>query len=239
MQNNVKARLLLLTAVAIGLLLGGNVRAEVVQATNVGSMAISQQVEQIKQRIVELSADMQRASQQTTVTVSAELTQEKLNYIQSEVTRIAKETARIKVEVEVFVAIRQIQQRLRVLSVQVAQYVAEQQSRVAQVQPGASGKGSVSSATEVEAKIAQIRQQITELTQELEAKKAGGQKVTQAPSDTGVQESKQCSGGSCLVTPTGTQSEPKIVSTPVTTTKTESKGFWQSIGDFIKKLFTF
>ena len=158
--------------VFIGLLLGGNVLADGVSLPTTDTQDISAQIEQIRQKIADLTA---QAQQQTTgqpaATITKKpLTQQELVTIESEVNRITKEVARLRIEVQIFVTLREIQHKTELLKSQIA---------AAPTLGGAvatASKPPVQTASilteqqrqEIETQIAKIKQQIAETTQELE-----------------------------------------------------------------------
>lgn len=232
MQTKAKTFSLLLIA-AMGLLLGGNVSA----AGNPSSVSIddaSVLIRQIQQKVNDLAIQLQGAQIQplapAPASVSHTLTQSQLDYIKSRTDIIAAETARLRIEVEVFVILRDIRQKTADLDYQIenkqkyagTESWVETQSKISNIDNGT-----------VEAQIAKIKQQINELNQELAVKQAADQTVT-ANSES-VQANYE--GKSSLEDSNG-----QSVSTAPAVKKAQEpakKGFWQSIGDFFKNLFTF
>lgn len=243
MQHKIKIVSLTLFS-AIGLLLGGNVFADgggVPQAVNFD--AVSAQIELVAQKINQLSSELK--SKQIPVIAPApvsalELTQEKLNYIESEVGRIANETERLKIEVAIFVTLREIERKTAQIAAQIVSGVpVSQPIAAAAAQPAdvsATAASGAQTREEVEAQIAKIRQQISELTQEMAARTSAS--VSQSAPVSGVSngavedEDNDDSGDMSAITIAPAEEEARE-------TQTKSKSFWESVGDFLKKLFTF
>jgi len=162
MQTKAKTFSLLLIA-AMGLLLGGNVSA----AGNPSSVSINDAsvlIRQIQQKVNDLAIQLQSARIQPLATapvpVSHTLTQSQLDYIKSQTDIIAAETARLRIEVQVFVILRDIRQKTADLDYQITnqQKYAGTDIRV-ETQSKASNIGNGT----VEAQIAKIKQQINEI----------------------------------------------------------------------------
>ena len=229
-----------------GLLLGGNVNADGAQMSASATQDVTSQIQQIRQRISLLTAQMQsRREEPAAVFAKVALSQEKLNYIQSQVDAVAKKVERLKVEVGVLVTLRQIKERAAALASAIAPTTKEKAASLIPVPVKDGTKGSASAGTSasetatatkvdkkaIEEQIVKVKQQITDLTQQLQGKTAANDAVT---SSTG-----KCSGSSCSVSPSQTQA---IASASVSATKSvpaQKKGFWQSVSDFFKKIFTF
>jgi hypothetical protein len=191
-------------------------------------------IRQIQQKVNDLAIQLQSARIQPLATapvpVSHTLTQSQLDYIKSQTDIIAAETARLRIEVQVFVILRDIRQKTADLDYQITnqQKYAGTDIRV-ETQSKASNIGNGT----VEAQIAKIKQQINELNQELAAKQAADQTATANLGS--VQTNYE--GQSSLEDSNG-----QSVSTAPAANKAQEpakKGFWQSIGDFFKNLFTF
>jgi len=229
-----KAKLFSLLLIAItGLLLGGNASADGASMSVPARQDVSAQIKQIQQQISQLTIQMQslKAGAVAVKPIPVVLTQEKLDYIQAEITRIAKEAARIKIEVGILVTLREIKQKTDALALLTASsgLVSAPAKSSASSMPISESKK-----REIEDKIAIVRQQISELTQELQKKTAGSQAQPGAVNDTA-----NCSGGNCAVPTAQGQSVAPAASSGAQASPVEQKGFWQSIGDFFKKLFTF
>ena len=225
-----------------GLLLGGNVFADGVQSSAVGANNVAAQIEQISQKINELTAQInaQKSQVAPNLPVRPQLSQEKLDYIESEVKRIAKETARLKIEIEIFVTLREIEAKTAALSKQITPAAAQSILPPAYAAPQSVAPISADEQkrTEVEAQIAKIKQQIGELTQEMENQKAIESGIATAAQDyaDGANEVDQ----EALESEGAVENAAPIVIQPAENkTETPKKGFWASVGDFLKKIFTF
>lgn len=242
MQHKIKIVSLTLFS-AIGLLLGGNVFADgggVPQAVNFD--AVSAQIELVAQKINQLSSELK--SKQISViapapVLASELTQEKLNYIESEVGRIAKKTERLKIEVAIFVTLREIERKTAQIAAQIASGAPISQPIAAAAQPAdvsATAASGTQTREEIEAQIAKIRQQISELTQEMDVRTSAS--VSQSAPISGVSngavedEDGDDSGDMSAITIAPAEEKARE-------TQPKSKSFWESAGDFLKKLFTF
>lgn len=230
----------LLLASIVGLLLGGNVFADGVSAQSASFEQVSAQIEQVRQKINQLSAELK--AKQTAAPAPVSLTPEKLNYIEGEIKRIAKETERLEVEVAAFVALREIERKIAQISAEIAAISPlAGQSTIAAAPPAAMptapAPATAQTNEEIEAQIARIKQQINELTQEMTvqaAAEAGSNDAAGNGND--LEDQIETNGGGeeaaqeITILPNGEKAE---------TAKTEQKGFWQSVGDFLKKIFTF
>lgn len=235
MQIKVKSLSLLLIAAA-GLLLGGNVSAADNTASSISINDASALIEQLRQKINSLAQQLQSVQNMpevaVTIVAAPVLTQAELDGIEVQVNRITGEVARLKIEVGVFVTLRQIQEKTALLNAQIEEATGIPSTVVsaAQSQISATPTGNQQG---IESQIARLKQQIAELNQELVAKQAAGQAV--AATDT---TQPICAGGACPV-PVETQNNAPVPVTIATTAPSGSNGFWQSVGDFFKKLFTF
>jgi chromosome segregation ATPase len=237
MQSKMKLSVLA-SAMLAGLLLGGNVLADGLptQTQSSKNEIIAAQIEQIKQQINNLSAQAQaQKNGQTVAPEKTELTPEKLAQIETEVNRIAKETARLKIEVAVFVTLREIKTKTAQLQAQIAagQTAAPKQTQTAAMTADEQNRA------QIEAQIAKIKQQIAELTQEMQTQKTAGQDSIASTAD-----SSECEGESCSLTPSADNATQKITINPATDKPAaqkpaETKSFWQSVGDFFGKIFAF
>lgn len=224
----------LLSIAAAGLLLGGNVSAAG-SSTTITIDNASALIQQIQQKINDLASQLQRTQDQSaapiTIAAAPALPQSQLDYIQSQVDRIAGETARLKIEVGVFTTLRQIQWATAALNAEIARGQQPTAAATPAQQPATAVDDD--NRRDIEAKIAKVKQQIAELNQEIQM-----QKSIETPAVTAA-GGDQCVGQNC---PVGT-SEQKITTetAPLQTTASqpEKKGFWQSVGDFLKKIFTF
>lgn len=239
MQNKIKI-LLLMAISGAGLLLGGNTLADGMPSRASDTQNLSAQIDQIRQKISDLSAQMpqNQVGQSGTAANQVQLTAEKLNYIQSEIARIANETARLKIEVGIFATLREINRKTAQLSLQMG--TATKTAPIAISSQPAATSISEQKKQEIEAQIAKIKVQIGELNQELQAQKnIELNAMTQTASD-------QCElGGTCSINSSDSESAAQTsaasqsVSSQTSSTANENKGFWQSVGDFLKKIFTF
>lgn len=233
----IKTRIaLVLPVIATGLLLGGIAQAGGTVAPASASQNVTAQIEQIKQKIADLTAQIQNRQIQTPVSkiVFRNLTQAELDRIESEITRITQRTARIKLEVEVFVVLREIEAKTAALAAQVASPYAGTAGQVSvPVQSPTTNQVTSGDTREIEEKIAKIKQQIAELTQELQIQ----QSVEQAAQIAGEETEKLSEE------PAEEEQESQmpivIESAPAASAQSEKTGFWQSVGDFLKKLFAF
>jgi len=218
-----------------------------VLAQTITTQDASVQIAQIRQKIAELTAQVNASQKQGFVTVvKPVLTQAQLDKIDAEIKRIANETARIQNEVRILLEIRAVEQKISDIKAQIAALggakstVSTMVPSVPQISVPATSNQAATTTAEVEkaVQIAKIKQQISELTQEYETQKnleAQNQKVATV--------TEECAGGSCEVTttPENIQPQSQIVVSPKTTeaSKPETKGFWESVGDFFRKVFTF
>jgi|GEM_PF-826944 hypothetical protein len=263
---------LAVTIAAAGLLLGGNVWADGTQAVQIqaaNSQDVSARIEQIREKIAVLTAEIKTnqsqpvASQdtatriaeirakiavltaeiksnqgQTVVAAKPVLTQVQLDQVEVQVKNIAAETARIKQQVAILAQIRAIDQKIAAIKLQIAALNAGKSTVVAIV-PAAGNTSPVAAATaeeQKEARIAKIKQQISELTQEMKV-----QKNLESQNAAIATTSETCKGDSCAVSSTTESGQAQIEISPKTTeTATPAKkGFWESVGDFFRKVFTF
>ncbi|MCU0653397.1 MAG: hypothetical protein MUD10_04015 [Candidatus Pacebacteria bacterium] len=256
-MTKVQLNLLTVMAVAVGLLLGGSVLADsattttgadaaaianassadaVVSTATTDNNSTQAQLDAIKVRIQALTAQVQ-SRQQTPVVVTprAVLTQAQLDQIQIRVTEIAQQTARIKAQVQILVRIRTIEARIAAIRMQLATMQAGGTvTATTPAAPVAATPASELTKEQKEARIAQIRQQIGELNQEMLAKRAAEQAAT--PATQAPCEGDSCSGASePPQAPVTIEVSPK----PETTAQASNPGFWQSVGNFFRKLFTF
>ena len=240
MQIKIKIVSLLPVLVA-GLLLGGNVSADGGQAQIASFENVSAQIEQIRQKINEFSAELRQNQQIANVpVVKAEITQEKLSYIESEIKRITGESERIRIEVEIFLTLREIQRKTSAIAAQIADgYSAPltvftppviKNLPIAQTAEKAREE-------EIEAQIVKIKQQINELTQEMGIQ-AAVEKNQLTPNGVGSSDQENA------VAPDDSSDGAKEITIipaqeKTGTAESEQKGFWQSVGDFFKNIFTF
>jgi DNA repair exonuclease SbcCD ATPase subunit len=175
-------------------------------------------------------------------TTKVSLSQAQLDAIEAQVKSVRAKYEALKVQVQVFVAVRDIQQKINALTSQMPAASAAAApaptigAPAGQAQAEAATTTALTNRQEIEAKIAATKQQIAELTQELQTMKGAGQPtgavVSQPTAGTGaVSEQKE--------TTTKIETPSKPVQTQTSQPQTQPKGFWQSIADFFKKLFTF
>jgi len=234
-----------------------------VQSYEEQARSLAKQVEEFLNSQISVEAEKTENSEKT------ELSQEKLDAIEVQVKDISAKTEVLKAEVEKFVAIRTITQQIASLKGEVENLKMAEQSGEAlteiEVAAGTEEVTDTEAATEtapevaaeaetvietapvaeetpvqteaavgqdVEGQIAAIKQQIKDLTAEYEVQKtAEEQQVT--PETESVPE-VQCEGGVCSANINiGTTEET------ATTETATNKGFWQSVSDFLKNLFTF
>lgn len=230
---------------AAGLLLGGNVRAD--GSASVGaSQDISSQINVIRQKIATLNAEIQRSKAQTTAPVSVKvqtapvLTQAQLNAIAVKVAQIKARTEEIKAQVRILLEIRAINLKIAAIKSQIAAMTGANAPAVtatAQVTSVAQSGGNQAE-IDRQAKIAQIKQQIAELSQEYKAQNNLEGQVQPTASD-----SDACQGDSCQASSSNSDNG-QPVTIQVSPNSAESKenqnqGFWESIGNFFRKVFTF
>lgn len=233
MKTKIKIVSLILASI-VGLLLGGNIFADGGAAQSASFEQVSAQIEQVRQKVDQLTAEL-KAKQTAPIAAPAALTQEQLNHIENEIKRIAKETERLKVEVSVFIALREIERKAAQITAQItAGSPLAAQPVIAMSAPVAA---TARTNEEIEAQVAKIKQQINELTQEMEQKIAAEQFAT-AP-----QISPQASGVQDEIIDEDESKSQEITILPADektgNEKEEQKGFWSSVGDFFKKIFTF
>jgi len=240
MQMKTKLYSALLIAIT-GLLLGGNVSADGAQLSATASQNTGAQIQQIRERINQLTAQMQSRRAEPKAPVA--LSQEKINFIQAQVNVIAKKVELLKLEVSIFVTIRQIKEKTAALALAIVPANAVP----VQVTPRIKTitKTPVAAATStaetvvagkvdrkaIEEQIAKVKQQIADLTRQLESKTAAN--------GSSVGATEKCSGSNCAVSSPQTQAGTAVAAPTVKTTPAQNKGFWQSVGDFFKKIFTF
>ncbi len=230
----------LLPIVAVGLLLGGNACADGTATELPQAQTAAAQIEQIEQKIAELTAQIetQQAPAPVMGFIFYDLTQADLDRVGTEVSRIAGEVARVKIEVEIFAVLREIKVKTAAIAAQIPSGAKISTPSVFEpVQTPAKPLAADSANQEIENKIAVIKQQIDELTQELKIQKIIEQ---------GQPEAQAEEGGNLIIEEVQdleqeTQTPIVIESAPKTekTTPSGEGGFWQSVGDFLKKIFTF
>lgn len=233
MKTKIKIVSLILASIA-GLLLGGNIFADGGAAQSASFEQVSAQIEQVRQKIDQLTAEL-KAKQTASIATPAALTQEQLNHIENEIKKIAKETEQLKVEVSVFIALREIERKAAQITAQItAGSPLAAQPVIAMSAPVAA---TVRTSEEIEAQVAKIKQQINELTQEMTVQAAAEADSNDAAGNgNDLEDQIETNGGGeeaaqeITILPNGEKTE---------TAKTEQKGFWQSVGDFFKKIFTF
>ena len=267
MNKIVKWGLMLSLVIGGGLLLGGNVIADGDESSTTGADIVSQsaQVEALQAQAQQLTKQVEAylAGQATTTAEVVEetkpaerkeLSQAELDDIEAQVKVIAAKTEVIKTEVAKIVLIRQISAKIAYLQGEVnALKVAEAKQPEAEsatnsvtktlaAEAAATSTVGVEKAegseiaseqnSAVDAQIAAIKAKIKELTAEYEKQK-------KAEELAGAKEATpeiQCEGGVCSATvnikPSDTVAETK-------SGNAEKNGFWQSVGNFIKNLFTF
>jgi outer membrane murein-binding lipoprotein Lpp len=241
MQNKIKIVSLTLFA-TIGLLLGGNVFADGGPSQTANFDAISAQIELVRQKIDQLSAELK--NKQTSVSApapAAELTQEKLDYIEGEIRRVARETERLKIEVAIFVTLKEVERKTAMLAAQIASGTPVLRQSIAATAPRISVGASVAAAPavqtreEIEAQVADIKQKINELTQEMQAR-TETETSPSAPAAEVLEGMEDENGGdssnskTITISPSGEKTQ---------TNQEKPRSFWESAGDFLKKLFTF
>ncbi|MFA6376367.1 MAG: hypothetical protein WCX69_03130 [Candidatus Paceibacterota bacterium] len=224
-----------------GLLLGGNASADGAQLPASATQNTGAQIQQIRERIGQLTDQMQ--SRRAELSAPVALSQEKLNFIQAQVNVIAKKVERIKIEVSIFVTLRQIREKTAALALVISPSTVAATPVPARV--NATVKTPVSTATPtaesmtaakndkraIEEQIAKVKQQIADLTQQLQKKTAANTAA--------ISEAGKCSGSNCAVSSSQTQTGASVAAPVAKTNPVQNKGFWQSVGDFFKKIFTF
>jgi outer membrane murein-binding lipoprotein Lpp len=241
MQNKIKIVSFALLA-AIGLLLGGNVSADGASSQTANFDAISAQIELVRQKIDQLSAELK--NKQTSVSApapAAELTQEKLDYIEGEIRRVARETERLKIEVAIFVTLKEVERKTAILAAQIASGAPILRQSIAATAPQTSAAASIAAAPaaqtreKIEAQVADIKQKIDELTQEMQistetktSPTAPAAEVLEGVEDKNGEDSSNSK--TITISPSGEKTQ---------TNQEKPRGFWESAADFLKKLFTF
>lgn len=222
-----------------GLLLGGNVQAKEVQsATTLATtgQTILQQITEVQQKISSLNDEIAKSKISQIVVVSKPaLTQDQLDRIETEVSGITKEVARIKIQVEIYVAVRETQQKIAKIEAQIAALNAGKIA-VSTITAADTKTTSGTQAMSKDAQIAKIKQQINELNQELQAKRAEEASSQPMATVSGTCGQGQVCGSS---TSSGSQNGVQVAQRQSENGKREPVGFWQSIGNFLRKIFTF
>ncbi len=249
-----------------GLLLGGNVIADGEEETLIEADTVSQtdqiqaleaQAQSLTEQVQEYIAAQTTATaqtaqetdtnqQETETTEQKELSQDELDAIYTQVKEIAAKTEVIKIEVEKFVMVRQITEKIAYLQGEVDKMrrdeaalamETENETQTADESEAEAVETEIAETEtapqgDVDAQIASIKAQIKDLTSQYEAQKAAeeAQSATEEISPTEI----ECENGVCTakvnITPAGEEAE----------SDKESKiGFWQSVSDFLKKIFTF
>lgn len=242
-----------------GLLLGGNVIADGEEETLIEADTVSQTdqiqaleaqaqllTEQVQEYIAAQTTATAQTAQETETTEQKELSQDELDAIYTQVKEIAAKTEVIKIEVEKFVMVRQITEKIAYLQGEVDKMrrdeaalamETENETQTADESEAEAVEAEIAETEtapqgDVDAQIASIKAQIKDLTSQYEAQKAAeeAQSATEEISPTEI----ECENGVCTakvnITPAGEEAE----------SDKESKiGFWQSVSDFLKKIFTF
>lgn len=227
---------------AIGLLLGGNVSADgvtAVQTQKISDQEALMRIQQIREKISVLAQAVKNSQGQTITTSKTPLTQAELDIIQAKINLISAKIAKIKKDAEILAKIREIRQKISVIKTQVAAMNAQKAGSLANVAAVAGATAEKNQpADSKEARIAQIKQQIYELKQEMEVQKALEAQNSQAP----TVKVEGCAGQECAA-PEVENSQVPITISPKTTDAAENKSqggsFWDLIGNFLRKIFTF
>lgn len=260
-MNLLRNRCVLALCVAIGgLLLGGNSHiafadgsASSTLNTTYAPQSTSQAeatIASLRQKIIQLQ--QQIAARNATTTVA--LTAEQLSQIQEKIRQITVQKNQLAINIADYVASRnpvsnrqtqlnaigaaltQLSDKVRLIAIQVAA------NKGLVTTPAVQG----TSTEAISAKIAEIKNKIALLTQQAATMAAGGTSAATQPAgtvtapETGTSTSCEATG-TCSAVSSATGTEPSLTAEPVTIVKEEpaKKGFFQSIWDFIKKLFTF
>jgi len=232
----------LVAATFAGLLLGGNAFAGGAEQ-NVDYQTISAQIQEVQKKILQLMMETQ-SGKKAVPAVKMELTPEKLDNIEKEVARIAKETERLKIEVAVYLTLKDIQQKTAALAEQIAaglnvpaSMIAAPSAPIVAALPADLPTSKPQANEEIEAQIAIVRRQIDELTEEMLAQTAAEKEVPTEERTVAGTKDEDAKGDVSI-------SEEKDAS--LTVEKNGSKdsaetkgGLWQAVGDFFKKLFAF
>jgi hypothetical protein len=239
------AKLLFIATAIAGLLLGGNVLADGSQTiSNAQAQATIQQL-RARVQILTQQVQAQKALQAAPI-VKPNLTPEQIASIQTQIIVIGQKITQLKIEVQKFVQIQQIKQKIAALrqiqidtiKTQIARLNAQIKAKQTTGQPApiivggvqavpvASGSdSSKSDKKEIEAQIAKVKEQISQITQEMETQKTL-EEANENQSQSVNQNDNKCEGQSCS---SNTQSSQQPA----------QKGFWQSVGDFLRKIFSF
>ncbi len=228
---------------AAGLLLGGNVRADGATVTT-ATQDVSSQIDVIRQKVAALSAEVKAAEAQTatapavTVPTASALTQAQLDAIAVRVAQIRARTEEIKVQVRILLEINAINLKIAAIKAQIAAMAGGTVQIEASPVVGQATPATTTVDAAKAAKIAQIKQQIAELTQEYRTQKnIEDQKQIAAASSTA------CQGDSCPASSSNSDSNQPVTiqvspKTPEAS-ENQNQGFWESIGNFFRKVFTF
>ncbi len=241
-----------------GLLLGGNVIADGASVTSTGADTVSQteQVEALQTQAKQLSEQVQayladQAAKNVEPAVQVKpvekktLSQDELDRIETQVQEIAAKTEVIKTEVAQIVLMRQISSKIAYLQEEVnAMKMAEAAGAVSEAAANNEAAGAAAESGEtlaetatagnsdVESQIAAIKDKIKDLTAQYEQQKA-------AENAGDVQEitpEVQCEGGVCSAS---VDIKPAETAATTEANNDSNTGFWQSVGNFFKNIFTF
>jgi len=239
----IKTKIVSLAAATFaGLLLGGNAFAGGAEQ-NADYQTISAQIQEVQKKISQLMAETQSA-EKATPAVNMELTPEKLDNIEKEVMRIAKETEQLKIEVAVYLTLKDIRQKTAALAAQIAgglnisaPTIAAPSAPIIAVLPADLPVSKTQANEEIEAQIAIVRRQIDELTEEMAAQTVIEKEVPAEERTMVGTEDKDAKGD---VAVSGEKDASLTVEKNGGKDSTETKGdLWQAVGDFFKKLFAF
>jgi outer membrane murein-binding lipoprotein Lpp len=240
----IKTKIVSLAAATFaGLLLGGNAFAGGAEQ-NADYQTISAQIQEVQKKVSQLMTETQSGEKAAPV-VNMELTPEKLDNIEREVTRIAKETERLKIEVAIYLTLEDIGRKTAALAAQIAAGLNVSASMIAAAPaapivaalPADLPASKPQANEEIEAQIAIVRRQIDELTEEMVAQTAAEKEIPAEERTVAGTEDEGAKGNVAA-------SEEKDASLTVERNGGQDSaatkgGLWQAVGDFFKKLFAF
>ena len=239
----IKTKIVSLAAATFaGLLLGGNAFAGGAEQ-NADYQTISAQIQEVQKKVSQLMTETQSGEKAAPV-VNMELTPEKLDNIEREVTRIAKETERLKIEVAIYLTLEDIGRKTAALAAQIAaglnvsaSTIAPPSAPIVAALPADLPGSKPQANEEIEAQIAIVRRQIDELTEEMVAQTAAEKEIPAEERTVAGTEDEGAKGNVAA-------SEEKDASLTVEKDGGQDSaatkgGLWQAVGDFFKKLFAF
>lgn len=257
MKTIIKLSLLILLVIGGGLLLGGKAIAESNQAaandtsatsTTAVLMPYEEQAESLTAQVKIYLASQQTAKGKQEG--KPDLSEDQLNIISGQIKEIAIKAAALKEEVDRFVAIRTVSQQIAGLKLEVDELkLAKEAGQLQEVIPAGNNENTDSAVAveiapetsqdqipqeneDTKAQIVSIKQQIKDLTAEYEIQKAAEEAQNKGQAED-FQE-VECKNGVCSA-----NIEVKAADSGNQAENVAPKGFWQSVSDFLKNLFTF